>query len=151
MNEKVAEKNFDQVNKITFEELDKPSNVDGIISGKEVNINCTFSIEGNSLYYIGRKLYGDSVTQRNSQSVSILGSKMFIQANLSTINSLNLVEGKCYIEQNGFKLSSELIVNEDIPDGLFYFPINRRNFVKYNFLKKINISNINEEDSLNVH
>ena len=151
LNEKVAEKNFDQVNKITFEEFDKPSNVDGIISGKEVNINCTFSIEGNSLYYIGRKLYGDSVTQRNSQSVSILGSKKFIQANLSTLNSLNLVEGKCYIEQNGFKITSDLIVNEDIPDGLFYFPINRRNFTKYNFMEKINISNINEEDSLSVH
>jgi len=151
LNEKVAEKNFDQVNKITFEEFDKPSNVDGIISGKEVNINCTFSIEGNSLYYIGRKLYGDSVTQRNSQSISILGSKKFIQANLSTLNSLNLVEGKCYLEQNGFKISSDLIVNEDIPDGLFYFPINRRNFVKYNFTEKINISNINEEDNLSVH
>jgi len=151
LNEKVAEKNFDQVNKITFEEFDKPSNVDGIISGKEVNINCTFSIEGNSLYYIGRKLYGDSVTQRNSQSISILGSKKFIQANLSTLNSLNLVEGKCYIEQNGFKITSDLIVNEDIPDGLFYFPINRRNFTKYNFMEKINISNINEEDSLSVH
>jgi len=151
LNEKVAEKNFDQVNKITFEEFDKPRNFDGIISGKEVNINCTFSIEGNSLYYIGRKLYGDSVTQRNSQSISILGSKKFIQANLSTLNSLNLVEGKCYIEQNGFKITSDLIVNEDIPDGLFYFPINRRNFIKYNFMEKINISNINEEDSLSVH
>ena len=45
LNTKVAENNFNQVNKITFDELDKPSNFDGIISGKEVNINCTFFIE----------------------------------------------------------------------------------------------------------
>ena len=150
LNTKVAENNFNQVNKITFDELDKPSNFDGIISGKEVNINCTFFIEDKSLYYVGRKLYGDSVTQRNSQSISILGSKKYIQANLSTIKTLDLEAGKCYIEQNGLKLSSELIINENIPDGLIYFPINRRNFVKYNFAEKINISNISNEEILSV-
>ena len=79
-----------------FDNLDKPSNLDGIINiamiQKLIHLKI---IQIKSLFYTGEKLYGDSVTERHSESISLLGSKKFIEVSQTIVDKFNLTSGQC--------------------------------------------------------
>ena len=74
----------------SFKNLDKPSNFDGIINDYQPNISTMPNETITSQYFVGKKLYGDNITIRYSDSISLLGAKQFIEASESTIEKLNL-------------------------------------------------------------
>ena len=87
-----------------------------------------------------KKLYGDNITIRYSDSISLLGAKQFIEASESTIEKLNLSSGECTLKQNGHKVSANYVVNNKLADGIIFIPQNRRNFNRFDFSETIEIS-----------
>ena len=140
-----------QQTKPIFDNLDKPSNLDGILNNFEVNISTSENSGTNCDYFVGKKLYGDNVTIRYSHSISLLGAKQFIEANNSTISKLNLNSTKCLLSQDEVEVPVDFIENEKLSDGIIFIPINRRNLNKFDFSKKISITPNHSKAALNVN
>jgi predicted molibdopterin-dependent oxidoreductase YjgC len=135
----------------TFDNLDKPRNLDGIINLSLPNIltseeNIKFS---NSLF-VSKKLYGDKVTERHSKSISLLGSSQFIEGNESTFEKYKLNSGKCILVQENIEITVNYKINPSFPDGLIFIPKNRRNMNKLDFSKEIEIMPSLFKEALNV-
>jgi len=134
-----------------FKNLDKPSKFDGIINEYHPRISTAPNEDITSQYFVGKKLYGDNITIRYSNSISLLGAKQFIEASESTIEKLNLSSGECTLKQNGHKVSANYVVNNKLADGIIYIPQNRRNFNKFDFTNSIEISPNHSKEALNVN
>lgn len=148
INKKLYE-NLKSSNIPIFDNLDKPSNAEGIIHIKTPNVEISDEvIESN--YFLGNKLYGDNATVRHSESISFLGSKKFIEMNEETANQYSLTNGICKLEQNSFSVNLTYNINNKLPDGLIFIPKNRRDLNKFNFLDEIKIFPGSQEGSLNV-
>ena len=138
--------------KPTFDNLDKPRNLDGIINTSIPNINTTDeSIEFSDSFYVGKKLYGDKVTERHSKSISLLGSSQFIEGSESTFEKYKLNSGKCILVQENIEITVSYKINPSLPDGLIFFPKNRRNMNKLDFSKNIQILPSHSMEVLNVN
>ncbi len=73
INNYLSEKYINQEKLPTFDNLNKPSNLFGVINKKDININIKDLEEDNFSLLMVRRLYGDSSTQINSPSISMLG------------------------------------------------------------------------------
>jgi hypothetical protein len=143
---------FDLDTKPTFDNLDKPRNLDGIINTSVPNITTTDeSIEFSDSFFVGKKLYGDKVTERHSKSISLLGSSQFIEGNESTFEKYKLNSGKCILVQENIEITVSYKINPSLPDGLIFFPKNRRNMNKLDFSKNIQILPSHSMEVLNVN
>ena len=147
----LAYQDFDSQDSPSFKNLDKPSNFDGIINDYQPNISTTPNETITSQYFVGKKLYGDNITIRYSDSISLLGAKQFIEASESTIEKLNLSSGECTLKQNGYKVSANYVVNNKLADGVIFIPQNRRNFNRFDFSETIEISPNQSKEALNVN
>ena len=147
----LAYQDFDNQDSPSFKNLDKPSNFDGIINDYQPNISTELNENLTSKYFVGKKLYGDNITIRYSDSISILGAKQFIEASESTIEKLNLSSGECTLKQNGHKVSANYVVNNKLADGIIFIPQNRRNFNRFDFSETIEISPNQSKEALNVN
>ena len=147
----LAYQDFDNQDSPSFKNLDKPSNFDGIINDYQPNISTMPNETITSQYFVGKKLYGDNITIRYSDSISLLGAKQFIEASESTIEKLNLSSGECTLKQNGHKVSANYVVNNKLADGVIFIPQNRRNFNRFDFSETIEISPNQSKEALNVN
>tara|TARA_A200000159_G_scaffold20332_1_gene16943 strand:+ start:135 stop:2447 length:2313 start_codon:yes stop_codon:yes gene_type:complete len=134
-----------------FDNLDKPSNLDGIINTDTPTINTSENNLSQSLFYIGEKLYGDSVTERHSESISLLGSKKFIEVSQNVVDKFNLTYEKCSMTQDDLEVTVSYKVNNNLPDDLIYIPINRRDLNKFDFSREITVSPSRVKEGLNVN
>ena len=134
-----------------FDNLDKPSNLDGIINIDTPTINTSENNLSQSLFYIGEKLYGDSVTERHSESISLLGSKKFIEVSQNIVDKFNLTYEKCSMIQDDLEVTVSYKVNNNLPDNLIYIPINRRDLNKFDFSREITVSPSRVKEGLNVN
>jgi len=134
-----------------FDNLDKPSNLDGIINTDTPTINTSENNLSQSLFYIGEKLYGDSVTERHSESISLLGSKKFIEVSQNIVDKFNLTYEKCSMIQDDLEVTVSYKVNNNLPDDLIYIPINRRDLNKFDFSREITVSPSRVKEGLNVN
>ena len=134
-----------------FDNLDKPSNLDGIINIDTPTINTSENNLSQSLFYIGEKLYGDSVTERHSESISLLGSKKFIEVSQNIVDKFNLTYEKCSMVQDDLEVTVSYKVNNNLPDNLIYIPINRRDLNKFDFSREITVSPSRVKEGLNVN
>ena len=134
-----------------FDNLDKPSNLDGIINISDPIITTSENSSTKALFYTGEKLYGDSVTERHSESISLLGSKKFIEISQNIVDKFNLTSGKCSMVQDDMEVTLSYKINDNLPDDLIYIPINRRDLNKFNFLKEITFLPSRVEEALNVN
>ena len=147
----LAYQDFDDQDSPSFKNLDKPSNFDGIINDYQPNISTELNENLTSKYFVGKKLYGDNITIRYSDSISLLGAKQFIEASESTIEKLNLSSGECTLKQNDHKVSANYVVNNKLADGVIFIPQNRRNFNRFDFSETIEISPNLSKEALNVN
>ena len=134
-----------------FDNLDKPSNVDGIINIDTPTINTSENNLSKRLFYIGEKLYGDSVTERHSESISLLGSKKFIEVSQNIVDKFKLTSEKCSMVQGELEVTVSYKVNNKLPDDLIYIPINRRELNKFDFSKEITVLPSRVKEALNVN
>ena len=134
-----------------FDNLDKPSNLDGIINIDTPTINTSENNLSQSLFYIGEKLYGDSVTERHSESISLLGSKKFIEVSQNIVDKFKLTYEKCSMIQDDLEVTVSYKVNNNLPDDLIYIPINRRDLNKFDFSREITVSPSRVKEGLNVN
>ena len=58
-----------------FDNLDKLSNLDGMVNISKPKISSSDNNSNEAKFFTGEKLYGDSATERHSDSISLLGSK----------------------------------------------------------------------------
>jgi predicted molibdopterin-dependent oxidoreductase YjgC len=144
--------NFDIDSAPTFDNLDKPRNQDGMINTVVPNITTTDEIiEFSDSFLVSKKLYGDKVTERHSKSISLLGSSQFIEGSESTFEKYKLNSGKCVLVQENIEITVNYKINPSLPDGLIFFPKNRRNMNKLDFTKKIQILPSHSMEVLNVN
>jgi NADH-quinone oxidoreductase subunit G len=134
-----------------FDNLDKPSNLDGIINTDTPTINTSENNLSQSLFFIGEKLYGDSVTERHSESISLLGSKKFIEVSQNIVDKFKLTYEKCSMIQDDLEVTVSYKVNNNLPDDLIYIPINRRDLNKFDFSREITVSPSRVKEGLNVN
>jgi NADH-quinone oxidoreductase subunit G len=134
-----------------FDNLDKPSNLDGIINIETPTINTSENNLSQSLFFIGEKLYGDSVTERHSESISLLGSKKFIEVSQNIVDKFKLTYEKCSMIQDDLEVTVSYKVNNNLPDDLIYIPINRRDLNKFDFSREITVSPSRVKEGLNVN
>ena len=75
---------LDEDNIPSFDNLNKPSNLNGVLNSKTININIENVDSTNLEILFVHRLYGDSSTQINSPSISMLSSERFIEMNSAT-------------------------------------------------------------------
>ena len=143
--------NIETSSKPVFDNLDKPSNLDGIINVYEPAINTSENNSTEALFYTGEKLYGDSVTERHSESISLLGSKKFIEVSQDIVDKFNLTSGQCSMVQGDIETTVSYIINDNLPNDLIYIPINRRDLNKFDFSKEIKVLPSRVKEALNVN
>ena len=102
-------------------------------------------------FYTGEKLYGDSVTERHSESISLLGSKKFIEVSQDIVEKFNLTSGQCSMVQGDIETTVSYIINDNLPNDLIYIPINRRDLNKFDFSKEIKVLPSRVKEALNVN
>ena len=143
--------NIETSSKPVFDNLDKPSNLDGIINVCEPAINTSENNATEALFYTGEKLYGDSATERHSESISLLGSKKFIEVSQDIVDKFNLTSGQCSMVQGDIETTVSYIINDNLPNDLIYIPINRRDLNKFDFSKEIKVLPSRVKEALNVN
>ena len=152
--EELNKKAFDDIEATSapvFDNLDKPSNLDGIINIAIPKINTSENNSNKILFYTGEKLYGDSVTERHSDSISLLGSKKFIEVSQTIVDKFNLTSGQCSMLQDDLDVTVSYTINDNLPDNLIYIPINRRELNKFDFSKEITVLPSRMKEALNVN
>lgn len=120
---------YDDINLLpSFDSLNKPSNLFGIISNKDVDINISDLEQKDLLMLTVKRLYGDSSTQINSPSISMLGSERFIELNSNTLEKYGIKSKFANLTQNQNSIFVNIKLNNLLPDNLVVVPINRRGF-----------------------
>ena len=146
-----AYENLDSSLSPVFDNLDKPSNLDGMINISKPKISSSENKLNKTLFFTGEKLYGDSATERHSDSISMLGSKKFIEVSESVVEKYNLTSGSCTLTQDEVEVTVSYEVNNNFPNDLVYVPTNRRELIKFDFSREIMIIPSQVKEALNVN
>ncbi len=150
LNTKAYENLEDSVSPV-FDNLDKPSNLDGMVNASKPKISSSDNNLNEAKFFTGEKLYGDSATERHSDSISLLGSKKYIEVSESVVEKYNLTSGKCTLIQDEIEVAVSYEVNKSFPNDLIYIPTNRRELNKFDFSREIMIIPSQVKEALNVN
>ena len=148
---KKAYENLDSALSPVFDNLDKPSNLDGMVNVSKPKISSSDNNSNEAKFFIGEKLYGDSTTERHSDSISLLGSKKYIEVSEGVVEKYNLTSGKCTLTQDELEVTVSYEVNKSLPNDLIYIPTNRRELNKFDFSREIIITPSQVKEALNVN
>ena len=135
----------------TFDNLNKPSNLYGVINTKPINITTKDLIKQDFPLLMVRRLYGDSSTQINSPSISMLGSERFIELNSSTAEKYGISSKVGNFIQGSNSISIKIDINNLLPDDLVIAPINRRGFENIDPSKDFEITEARNREELSVN
>ena len=135
----------------SFDNLNKPSNLDGIMNSKPIKIETKNNrLENLEILFVHR-LYGDTSSQINSPSISMLGSERFIEMNSATFyGSYMLISNVVTLSQDGNSIQVNVNINDSLPDNLLVIPINRRGFQNLNPEKKVELEVARSREPLSV-
>lgn len=135
----------------SFDNLNKPSNLFGIISNKEIDINITDLEQKDLSMLMVKRLYGDSSTQINSPSISMLGSERFIELNSNTLEKYGVKSKFANLTQNQNSIFVNIKLNNHLPDHMVVVPINRRGFENLDPTKDFDIKEAKNMKELSVN
>ena len=135
----------------SFDNLNKPSNLDGIMNSKPIKIETKNNrLENLEILFVHR-LYGDTSSQINSPSISMLGSERFIEMNSATFyGSYMLISNVVTLSQDGNSIQVNVNINDSLPDNLLVIPINRRGFQNLDPEKKVELEVARSREQLSV-
>jgi len=135
----------------SFDNLNKPSNLFGIISNKKIDINITDLEQKDLSMLMVKRLYGDSSTQINSPSISMLGSERFIELNSNTLEKYGVKSKFANLTQNQNSIYVNIKLNNHLPDDIVVVPINRRGFENLDPTKDFDIKEAKNMKELSVN
>ena len=98
-----------------------------------------------------KRLYGDSSTQINSPSISMLGSERFIELNSTTLEKYGIESNVANLIQGSASIFVNIKLNNLLPDNLISVPINRRGFEKLDPTKDFDIKEAKNMRELSVN
>ncbi len=151
LNSMLCKDYIDNDNIPSFDNLNKPSNLDGILNSKTINIEVENVDSTNLEILFVHRLYGDSSSQINSPSISMLGSERFIEMNSATyFGSYMLNSDVVTLIQDKNSIQVNVNINENLPDNLIIVPINRRGFQDLNPEKKVELEAAKSREQLSV-
>ncbi len=151
LNSMLCKDYIDNDNIPSFDNLNKPSNLDGILNSKTINIEVENVDSTNLEILFVHRLYGDSSSQINSPSISMLGSERFIEMNSATyFGSYMLNSDVVTLIQDNNSIQVNVNINENLPDNLLVVPINRRGFQDLNPEKKVELEAAKSREQLSV-
>ena len=151
LNSMLCKDYIDNGNIPSFDNLNKPSNLDGILNSKTINIEVENIDSTNLEILFVHRLYGDSSSQFNSPSISMLGSERFIEMNSATyFGSYMLNSDVVTLIQENNSIQVNVNINENLPDNLLVIPINRRGFQDLNPEKKVELETAKSREQLSV-
>ena len=151
LNSMLCKDYIDNANIPSFDNLNKPSNLDGILNSKTINIEIENVDSTNLEILFVHRLYGDSSSQINSPSISMLGSERFIEMNSATyFGSYMLNSDVVTLIQENNSIQVNVNINENLPDNLLVIPINRRGFQDLNPEKKVELEAAKSREQLSV-
>ena len=151
LNSMLCKDYIDNDNIPSFDNLNKPSNLDGILNSKTINIEVENVDSTNLEILFVHRLYGDSSSQINSPSISMLGSERFIEMNSATyFGSYMLNSDVVTLIQENNSIQVNVNINENLPDNLIVVPINRRGFQDLNPEKKVELEAAKSREQLSV-
>ena len=151
LNSMLCKDYIDNGNIPSFDNLNKPSNLDGILNSKTINIEIENVDSTNLEILFVHRLYGDSSSQINSPSISMLGSERFIEMNSATyFGSYMLNSDVVTLIQENNSIQVNVNINENLPDNLLVIPINRRGFQDLNPEKKVELEAAKSREQLSV-
>ena len=151
LNSMLCKDYIDNGNIPSFDNLNKPSNLDGILNSKTINIEIENVDSTNLEILFVHRLYGDSSSQINSPSISMLGSERFIEMNSATyFGSYMLNSDVVTLIQENNSIQVNVNINENLPDNLLVVPINRRGFQDLNPEKKVELEAAKSREQLSV-
>ena len=151
LNSMLCKDYIDNDNIPSFDNLNKPSNLDGILNSKTINIEVKNVDSTNLEILFVHRLYGDSSSQINSPSISMLGSERFIEMNSATyFGSYMLNSDVVTLIQENNSIQVNVNINENLPDNLLVIPINRRGFQDLNPEKKVELEAAKSREQLSV-
>ena len=151
LNSMLCKDYIDNDNIPSFDNLNKPSNLDGILNSKTINIEVKNVDSTNLEILFVHRLYGDSSSQINSPSISMLGSERFIEMNSATyFGSYMLNSDVVTLIQENNSIQVNVNINENLPDNLLVIPINRRGFQDLNPEKKVELEVAKNREQLSV-
>ena len=151
LNSMLCKDYIDNGNIPSFDNLNKPSNLDGILNSKTINIEVENVDSTNLEILFVHRLYGDSSSQINSPSISMLGSERFIEMNSATyFGSYMLNTDVVTLIQENNSIQVNVNINENLPDNLLVVPINRRGFQDLNPEKKVELETAKSREQLSV-
>ena len=149
LNSMLCKDYIDNDNIPSFDNLNKPSNLDGILNSKTINIEVENVDSTNLEILFVHRLYGDSSSQINSPSISMLGSERFIEMNSATyFGSYMLNSDVVTLIQDNNSIQVNVNINENLPDNLLVVPINRRGFQDLNPEKKVELEAAKNREQL---
>ena len=151
INNSLSKQYKDQEQIPTFDNLNKPSNLFGMINKKDININIEDLEEDDFSLLMVRRLYGDSSTQLNTPSISMLGSHRFIELNSSTAKKYGINSEVGNFIQGSNSILINIDINEYLPDDLVVAAINSRGFENIDPCLGFDISEAKNREELNVN
>ena len=135
----------------TFDNLNKPSNLFGILNQKEINLNIKDIDQDSPSLLMVKRLYGDSSTQINSPSISMLGSERFIELSEFTLDKYGIESNVATLTQGSSSIFVNIKLNNLLPDNLVLAPINRRGFEKLDSTKDFDLKETKNMKDLSVN
>jgi len=134
-----------------IDNIDLDLDNDGILNSKTINIEVENIDSTNLEILFVHRLYGDSSSQINSPSISMLGSERFIEMNSATyFGSYMLNSDVVTLIQENNSIQVNVNINENLPDNLLVVPINRRGFQDLNPEKKVELEAAKNREQLSV-
>ncbi len=151
LNSLLCEEYTNKDNLPSFDNLNNPSNLDGIMNSKPIKIETKNNrLENLEILFVHR-LYGDTSSQINSPSISMLGSERFIEMNSATFyGSYMLISNVVTLSQDGNSIQVNVNINDSLPDNLLVIPINRRGFQNLDPEKKVELEVARNREQLSV-
>ena len=122
-----------------------------MINKKDISINIEDLEEDDFSLLMVRRLYGDSSTQLNTPSISMLGSHRFIELNSSTAKKYGINSEVGNFIQGSNSILINIDINEYLPDDLVVAAINRRGFENIDPCLGFDISEAKNREELNVN
>ena len=151
LNLQLCEEYLDKDNVPSFDNLNKPSNLDGVLNSKSINIEIENVEPGTLEILFVNRLYGDSSTQINSPSISMLGAERFIEMNNDTFIKHNLSSYTVNLVQGDSTLQVKIKINNHLPNELIIAPLNRRGFRDIDTTKPYELIEVKNLEELSVN
>jgi len=151
LNLQLCEEYLDKDNVPSFDNLNKPSNLDGVLNSKSINIEIENVEPGKLEILFVNRLYGDSSTQINSPSISMLGAERFIEMNNDTFIKHNLSSYTANLVQGESTLQVKIKINNYLPNELIIAPLNRRGFRDIDTTKPYELIEVKNLEELSVN